>query len=600
MGVVYEARGPNDERVALKIMMSAGPGTREADIRRFRAGADAAHDLKHANIVRVLSVGEDRGRHFLTMPLIDGVTLAQDIAASGSRPRDAREAAALLAGIARAVQYAHAHGVLHRDLTPANIILDRDRKPLVTDFGLARRMGSHGSTVSSAATRPGAGTLRYMAPEQASAKPKNLTFAADIYALGAMLFELLTGKVPIEADDWDELLGKLASSEPVRRPRSLVPDLDPNLESICRRCLEKEPRARYESAKALAADLRRWLAGRKPIHARRSVWSRTFSWVARHPRRTLTALAVIAGVSVVVGIRERAERDEWTTNASFASAQAGTMLYQLREYADRVTNVAADPGVIALFGAAQARDRAPSILDLHSRQLDTDLFLMGRDGYLLAQAPLPTAGGIFDRSYLFRDYFRGAGALGAATRRGAYVARTMRSESDGKLKFGFSAPVFSGDDQWIGVLVALKDASSVFGEVQLVDPASDGRRMTALLGPRDRERNDGPDAPLPTALTFVVHPALTRAEEHVLGVLRSAFPAGFGAAAPPGAQFNLRYVQPHKVHDYDDPPPGLGGGRLAAFAPVGDTGYVVLVQSRTSGSGAPASATTSGSAKTRK
>ena len=133
---------------------------------------------------------------------------------------------------------------------------------------------------------------------------------------------------------------------------------------------------------------------------------------------------------------------------------------------------------------------------------------------------------------------------------------------------------------WVGMLVGLKDASSAFGEVQLVDPASDGRRMTALLGPRDRERIDGPDASLPVGLTFVVHPNLTQADEHVLGPIAPAFPRGFAASAAPGGQFTLRYVRPHKVHDYRDPSPALGNGRLAAFAPVGETGYVVMVQSR--------------------
>lgn len=593
MGVVYQARGLDGDVVALKVMLpSSDAETDDADVRRFRAGAEAARDLDHPNIVRVLAVGEDDGRHFLTMPFVDGGNLAQAIAAAPPSPR---RAASWLAKVARAVHHAHQHGVLHRDLTPANIVLDRDGQPHVTDFGLARRMDRQVGSLTSAGAGTGAGNPRYMAPEQAATNPKNLTVAADIYALGAILFELLTGTVPIDCEGLVDLLRQLDSPEPVRRPRSLVADLDLDLESICRKCLEKEPRLRYPSAELLAQDLEHWLAG-VPIAPRRSVWSRAFAWVSRHPWRTIGVAGIVALLFVALGIRQQAERDEWATNASFASAQAGTMLYQLREYADRLAQAAADPAIVVMLEAPRAVKGPPTLLEAYSRKLDVDLFLMGKNGYLWAQSPLPPDGGLFERSFAFRDYFRGAEVLAAAGHGGAYLARTVRSESDGRFKFGFSAPVFD-HREWVGVLVALKDVSSVFGEVQLVDPASDGRRITALLGPRDRDRKDGPDAPLPAGLMFVVHPALARAEEHALGPLAPALSAGFGASAPPGAQFNLRYVPPHKVHDYQDPPPGLGGGRLAAFAPVGETGYVVLVQT---GASASPSATTSGSAKTPK
>lgn len=589
MGVVHEALAPDGRRVALKVMLSVSPQMEDADKRRFRAGADAARALDHPNIVPVLDVGESSGRQFLTMPFIDGGNLADAIKASRPTPRDA---ATLLAKVARAVHHAHQRGVLHRDLTPANIVLDARGEPHVTDFGLARRLGLQSGTLPSG-TVPGAGNPRYMAPEQAAANPSDLTVAADIYALGAILFELLTGEAPIEADSWIDLLLRLASPDPVRRPRTLVPGLDLDLESICRKCLEKTPRLRYPSADQLAEDLEHWLAG-VPIHPRRSVWSRAFSSVGRHPWRSIGAAATVALLFVVLAIREQAQNDEWATNASFASAQAGTMLYQLRDYADRLAKAAEDPAIVALFSAAPARERAPAALESYSRDLDIDLFILGTNGYMRAQAPLPPERRTFNRSFEFRDYFRGARALAENQRPGAYLARALRSEGDGKFKFGFSVPAFKGG-VWVGVLVGLKDASSAFGQVQLVDPASDGRRITALLGPRDRERRQGPNAPLPVGLTFVVHPDLTQADEHVLGPLAPAFPRGFGASAAPGGQFTLHYVPPHKVHDYQDPPPELGGGRLAAFAPVGDTGYVVLVQSRTS-----ARVATSGSANTLK
>ena len=287
----------------------------------------------------------------------------------------------------------------------------------------------------------GAGNPRYMAPEQAATNPKNLTVRADIYALGAILFELLTGTIPIAHEGLADLLRQLQSPEPVRRPRWRSPELDLDLESICRKCLEKEPRLRYPTADLLAQDLEDWLAG-IPVNPRRSVWSRAFSWAGRHPWRTLGVAGVAALLFVMVGIRQQAERDEWATNASFAGAQAGTMLYQLRDYADRVARAAEDPAVVALFDASPVVKESPPSLDRYSRALNVDLFAMGTDGFLRAQSPLPAGGGVFGRSFAFRDYFRGARVLAAAGRRGAYLARTLRSESDGRFKFGLSAPVF--------------------------------------------------------------------------------------------------------------------------------------------------------------
>jgi len=577
MGVVYLARDRLGGLLALKFMLRSDSGSDGADLRRFRAGAEAARELDHPNIVRVLAIGEDDGRHFLAMSFIDGTDLARAMATT---PLSARQATSLLAKVARAIHYAHQRGVLHRDLTPANIMLDQHQEPHVTDFGLARRMNRRADSLTTTGGETGAGNPRYMAPEQVAMNPKNLTVAADIYALGAILFELLTGRVPKEAEGLADVLRQLGSPGPARRPRSVVAGIDRHLKSICRKCLEETPDLRYASADMLAQDLEDWLSG-KPIAPRRSVWWRAFSWVSRHPGRTLGALAVAALVLVWTGIRQQAERDEWATNASFASAQAGTMLYQLREYADRLTKAAELPAMAQLAAGEPDARQSPPFLTSLSRALDVDLFVMGKDGFLRAQAPFPTSGGIFSRTFAFRDYFRGAQTLASTGHHAAYLARTVRSESDGKFKFGMSAPLFD-HGEWVGVLVALKDASSVFGDVQLVDPASDTHRITALLGPRDRERTDPSDAPPPAGLTFVVHPDLARPVEYVLGALVPAFPAGFGASAQPGAQFSLRYVRPHRVHHYQDPPLGLGGGRLAAFAPVGETGYVVLVQTRAS------------------
>ncbi len=260
MGIVYKAWDRTLQRmVALKMVLRAELAS-PAELERFRAEARLAAGLEHEHIVPVYAVGEHEGQAFFTMQFVEGTTLARRLAAG---PLPAREAAECLLAICGAVHQAHQQGLLHRDLKPSNILLDREGRPLVTDFGLAKRVEGGGSL-----TRSGAivGTPSYMSPEQAAGSRGRLAPASDVYSLGAILYEMLTGRPPFQAATaLDTLL--LVLNQDAVPPRLLNPQVDRDLELICLKCLQKPADLRYTSAAALADDLRAYLDG-QPIAAR--------------------------------------------------------------------------------------------------------------------------------------------------------------------------------------------------------------------------------------------------------------------------------------------------------------------------------------------
>jgi tRNA A-37 threonylcarbamoyl transferase component Bud32 len=291
MGVVYKARQISLNRfVALKLIRQPALAS-EGEIRRFLAEAEAAASLDHPNLMPIYEAGECDGQHFFAMKLMPGGSLAARVS---SLVRNPRAAVTILTAVARAVHFAHQHRILHRDLKPANILLDEDDRPFVTDFGLAKVLEADRGLTRSGQVM---GTPGYMAPEQAAGDNRALTTAADVYSLGAVLYELLAGRAPFEGDSALETLRRVREEEP-RRPRSLNPAVDRDLETICLKCLEKKPARRYGSAEALAEDLERWLRG-EPVVARPvGNLERVLKWVKRRPT---VAVALAGSLLLLLG-----------------------------------------------------------------------------------------------------------------------------------------------------------------------------------------------------------------------------------------------------------------------------------------------------------
>jgi len=293
MGIVYKARQLSLNRpVAFKMILS-GQFASPSDVERFHVEAEAAAGLDHPNIVPIYEVGASEGNHFFTMKLIDGRSMAHEMPRLVKAPRDGVR---LLVKVCRAIHYAHQHSILHRDLKPANILLDSAGEPHVTDFGLAKRTGG-----DSQLTQTGTivGTPSYMAPEQAAPSKVPLTTAADVYSLGAVLYEILTGRPPFKGDSPLDTLMLVLNKE-AERPRSINLSADRDLETIALKCLEKDPARRYGSAEALAEDLDRWLDG-KPILARPiGSTERIVKWARRRP--AIAALAAAMAVVTVLGV----------------------------------------------------------------------------------------------------------------------------------------------------------------------------------------------------------------------------------------------------------------------------------------------------------
>jgi len=343
-GVVYRARQKSLNRtVALKVI-GLGHWATEAHLKRFRREAESAASLEHPCIVPIYEVGERDGSCYFSMKFIEGGQLDEVVR---REPMTIRRAAELIAKVARTVHYAHEHHILHRDIKPGNILLDRQGEPHLTDFGLARLVETE-STVTR--TMEVLGTPSYMAPEQAVGNNAAVSSVTDVYGLGAVLYELLTAHPPFAGGTTFETVRLVLDTEP-RQPRLLNPKIDRDLNTICLKCLEKDPKRRYASALVLAEDLERWLK-HEPIRARRTgLFTRGRKWLRRNPTTavmvaSLVALAAVVGamiwksdlvhpqVTTGIAVLPFEDRSEDKANAYFVDGIQDEILTRLSKIAD--------------------------------------------------------------------------------------------------------------------------------------------------------------------------------------------------------------------------------------------------------------------------
>ena len=366
MGVVYKARQSKLKRLVALKMILAGAHAGSAELERFRLEAEAIARMQHPNIVQIHEVGNHDGKPFFSLEYVDGGNLRDKLAGT---PLPARKAARLVETLAQAMHAAHEHGIVHRDLKPANVLMTKDGVPKITDFGLAKQLGQDSGQTHTGQVM---GTPSYMAPEQASGNVKSIGPVTDIYALGALLYELLTGRPPFKAATVHDTLDQVRNQEPVP-PSQLQPKTPRDLETICLKCLHKERGRRYASAAALAEDLGRFLAG-EPIAARpTSVWERAAKWAKRRP-----AVAAVYALSVLVlvfGVGGGGVLSQWL-EADAARGQAEKergLAVEARTQADQARAAA----VVAQQEEAKARtiaEEAQKAVEVANQQTERVLY----------------------------------------------------------------------------------------------------------------------------------------------------------------------------------------------------------------------------------
>ena len=583
MGVVYKARHVKLNRLVALKMILGGERAGRGDLTRFLAEAKAVAAIKHENVVQVFDYGEAAGRPFMALDYLSGGTLSRVLRESAGRPLAPRDAARLVSQIARGVAATHILGIVHRDLKPGNVLFDEAGTPKVADFGLALRMeGARGVTQSGQID----GTPQYMAPEQARGEPV-LTTAVDVYGLGAILYALLTGLPPFKGGTDKETLAQVGDPElaPVP-PRVRAPRVDPDLDAVCRKCLEKSPDRRYQSAESLAGDLELWLARKETSVLK---WDRPYRlWrlVKRHG-----ALSATVGVAVALAgvwdlrnawarLTER-ESQVLLSNAYTARSVARTVEERLQRWSSAVMREVRDGSLRTHLRQRDQAELQKLVERAHAFHASpasgftregaappfASWFVMDGRGQILAHA----GGNVrAEGEFPWRDYFRGASGKKDGA---AYVSRVYHSHLAGEYyKFAIAVPIWDGADL-SGVLVATVLTDSA--EETLLP--GDAPQKAALIGRWDGNSPDKPTAGV-------------RTDKHTPGqrliLLHSAYERGHVAAEVHNEKLfdadefrRNRYCLDDR---YEDPVTRAKTNDavrwLAASAPVGGTEFVVVVQ----------------------
>ncbi len=604
MGVIYKARQEKPNRIVALKMIRSGQLADDEEIERFHGEAEAVARLDHPGVVPIYEVGQHEGQHFFSMAFVDGQSLA---ARAAEGPMDPYAAADLIQNVADALQYAHELGVVHRDVKPANVLLDRQGRPRVTDFGLAKRQEFKSDLT---ATGQILGTPNYMPPEQAGGRIAEIGPASDVYSLGATLYHLVAGRPPfLSADPW-ETIRQVREVEPVS-PRRLNPSIPHDLDTICLKCLVKDPRHRYSTAKDLSDELGRFVAG-EPIQARPMGRSRRFwRWLTRHPVAAgaiAAAIALLAACAVATFIvarnLEAKLRSEVVQYNEYAARNvSSSVLQQLASWSRAVTSQAGQEELRQLLTNANAGnaetlaplqeylgERAAFYIDpkngfVHNREespFTTWFILDAREGpnQGMALARSPHAQEFVGEYFGWRDYFQGVVRSQETLERRLHVSRVYRSRTDQLYKFAISSPVRKSDApnaEVLGVVVASIATSATFGLPHLQTE----RCKAALVGRFDAEelaRGQSQAEGNPEYVILVHHEygqTGFRAERienpRLLAVVQEA---------SSGEELEMPHVD-HRVstdESYVDP---ISGGRwLAACAPVGNTELAVIVQQK--------------------
>jgi branched-chain amino acid transport system substrate-binding protein len=553
MGVVYRARQTSLNReVALKISRAGRSATAE-ELENFRAEARAAAAMRHPNIVPIHDCDELHGQLFFTMDLIEGGPLAWD---ARDFQNDPMEAARLISVVARAIAHAHDRNVIHRDLKPGNILIDPDGVPHVADFGLAMVLkGKAGLTDPDHLV----GTLPYMAPEQLSETAQPLTHRVDIWALGAILYELLTGRTPFQGENQEDTIDRIRHADAVPM-RALNPLVSRDLERICMRCLRRTPEERCDSALALAEDLERWLSGEAAQMERYLAEARR-----RELRKELQYISGMVADRVLMRLREWSGAVVDVANdRGLPDALKGKDATALRDLLERVRRSYDDP--------------SRGLADMDGRSPFETWTLFDERGVVVACSP---EGPIVGRDLSRRDWFRGA--VEHAGKRGldsVHVSRIFLSlVSSNQYKLVISAPVCGADGseaRVLGVVAASFTTDSSLGHPGLFNDLL----KVVVVGRGDPDSSGGDE---PADHLVLVHPAYRKGEE----AAKIASPALRSFLCRPN-RGELRMPEPGQgtVVDeaFEDPmagkDPRFQGLWWAGIAPVGNTHLLAIVQRR--------------------